>query len=260
VRWGTTLHENRDNSASSPRLIQREQKWLPAFPAQTASPAGARDVRWTSATQTAAAGAEQTQRAHAGSRTVPGDGRRTQSIPRTAGSHRRATLQGAAVALGTRFLPLSYCFLPTQPDAPQKPFPSPGAQRPGAVLRSLFPRQSCSGGCHAARPGAARCAPRTRCPPRQPTGLPEERFWQGSCIKSQLRLGCGFNTFPFIPPPPQVISNIYPNQNRSTAAARGAAALVAASARLPSRPRRRLLGCQEPADYPDFPWPKRVWL
>ena len=173
------------------------------------------------------------------------------------------TLQGAVVGPGTSFLPFSYCFLPTQADAPHKPFPSLAAQRPGTVLRSLFPHKSRSGGCCAACPSAARGAPCTRCPPRQPTSLPE-RFWQGSCIKSQLRLGCGFNTFPFIPPPPQVISNIYPNQGHSTAAARGATALMDASARLgcalPSRPHCRLLGYQEPTDYPDFQWPKRVWL
>lgn len=205
-----------------------------------------------------------THRAHTGSQTLLRVGRYTQSTLRTAGIRRRDALQGAVMALGTRFLPFSYRFLPTQADVPLKPFPSPAAQHPSVVLRSFFPHKSRSGGCRAACPGAVHGSPYTRCPPRQPTGLPEERFWQGSCIKSQLRLGCGFNTFPFIPPPPQVISNIYPNQSRSTATARGATASRDASARLgcalPSRPHRRLPGCQEPAAYPDFQWPKRVWL
>lgn len=185
----------------------------------------------------------------------------------------RASLGQRGAIAGTRCrelhcpgdsFPSSYRFLPTQADALHKPFPSPAAQRPGTVLRSLFPHKGRSGSCRAACPGAARGAPRTRCPPRRPTGLPEERFWQGSCIKSQLRLGCGFNTFPFIPPPPQVISNIYPNQSRSTAAARAAAASRDAPARRgcaqPARPHRRPPGSQEPADYPDFQWPKRVRL
>lgn len=52
-----------------------------------------------------------------------------------------------------------------------------------------------------------------RAPSAPPGDLPAcQRFWQESCIKSQLRLGCGFNTFPFIPPPPHVVSSSYPKQ------------------------------------------------
>lgn len=129
----------------------------------------------------------ETHPAPAGSQTLPCDRCYPQSIPR---SQRQSW--------GLSSYPSATLSFPTA-----HPFPIPSCPESQGGSQVPVPPQELLWGLLCRLP--QRCSWCTRCPPRQSTSLPEERFWQGSCIKSQLRLGCGFNTFPFIPPPrPQV--------------------------------------------------------
>lgn len=111
----------------------------------------------------------------------------------------------------------------------------------------------------AAQAAAALPAPALLAPAAPPGNRPACQR-RGFGKEAASNHSCGWDVVsilsPSFLPPPQVISNIYPNQSRSTAAARAAAAAVDAPARrgctLPSRPHRRLTGCQEPLTTPAF--------
>lgn len=153
--------------------------------------------------------------APAGSQILPCDRYYSQSIP-----------QSHSQPWGLSSFPSAVLSFPTTP-----PFPTPGCPECQAGSQLPVPPLELLRGLLCPLPWHCSCTHR---PPGPPTSLAEERLWQGSCIKSQLRLGCGFNTFPFIPPPhPQVNTKLlHPKQSRSAAAAGGARAVPEVSPRL----------------------------
>lgn len=157
----------------------------------------------------------ETHPAPAGSQTLPCDRCYSQSIPRS---------QRQSWGLSSYPQPLFLSPLHT-------PFPSPAARSPRVVLRCLFLHRSCSGGCCAACPSAARGVPAAL-----PGNLPACQR-RGFGKEAASNHSCGWDVVSILSPSflllvPRLIPSTYPNQSRSAAAAGGARAVPEAPAQL----------------------------